>query len=318
MRLYAAVGMFAASISVAFAQSYPSKPVRLMIGYTAGGSAEAGARPLARALEPLLGQPVVFEYRPGNAGGVAMEAIAKAPADGYTLYYFDSGPLTVAPHIGKVGYDNIKSFTHLGHVCGSGSMLAVHPSTPFRSVQDVIDASKREPDKWSYGTSGVGGPHHLSGEYFKSVTGANLLHVPYKGGGPAMTDLIGGQIPMLFTSLGPAVGAIKAGRIRPLAVTSLQRSAAFPDVPTMDELGLKGFDSTAWYGIVGPAGLPREVVAKWTQVLAKAGADKMVMGQISATGCDAEIQSPAATIERVKNDYQKWGKVVKEANIRAD
>jgi tripartite-type tricarboxylate transporter receptor subunit TctC len=123
---------------------------------------------------------------------------------------------------------------------------------------------------------------------------------------------------MLFTSLGPAVGAIKAGRIRPLAVTSLQRSAAFPDVPTMDELGLKGFDSTAWYGIVGPAGLPREVVAKWTQVLAKAGADKMVMDQISATGCDAEIQSPAATIERVKNDYQKWGKVVKEANIRAD
>jgi tripartite-type tricarboxylate transporter receptor subunit TctC len=318
MRMFVALGMFAASLSVAFAQSYPSKPIRLMIGYTAGGSAEAGARPLARALEPLLGQPVVFEYRPGNAGGVAMEAIAKAPADGYTLYYFDSGPLTVAPHIGKVGYDNIKSFTHLGHVCGSGSMLAVHPSTPFRSVQDVIDASKREPNKWSYGTSGVGGPHHLSGEYFKSVTGADLLHVPYKGGGPAMTDLIGGQIPMLFTSLGPAVGAVKSGRIRPLAVTSLARSAAFPDVPTMDELGLKGFDSTAWYGIVGPAGLPQEVVAKWTQVLAKAGADKAVMDQISATGCDAEIQSPAATIERVKNDYVKWGKVVKEANIRAD
>jgi tripartite-type tricarboxylate transporter receptor subunit TctC len=123
---------------------------------------------------------------------------------------------------------------------------------------------------------------------------------------------------MLFTSLGPAVGAVKSGRIRPLAVTSLARSAAFPDVPTMDELGLKGFDSTAWYGIVGPAGLPQEVVAKWTQVLAKAGADKAVMDQISATGCDAEIQSPAATIERVKNDYLKWGKVVKEANIRAD
>jgi tripartite-type tricarboxylate transporter receptor subunit TctC len=289
-----------------------------MIGYTAGGSAEAGARPLARALEPLLGQPVVFEYRPGNAGGVAMEAIAKAPADGYTLYYFDSGPLTVAPHIGKVGYDNIKSFTHLGHVCGSGSMLVVHPSTPFKSVQDVIDASKREPNKWSYGTSGVGGPHHLSGEYFKSVTGANLLHVPYKGGGPAMTDLIGGQVPMLFSSLGPVVGAAKGGRVRPIAVTSLQRSAAFPDVPTMDEVGLKGFDSTAWYGIVGPAGLPQEVVAKWTQVLAKAGTDKAVMDQISATGCDAEIQSPAATIDRVKSDYAKWGKVVKDANIRAD
>jgi tripartite-type tricarboxylate transporter receptor subunit TctC len=317
-RVFAVAALFAASTAVALAQGYPNKPIRLMIGYTAGGSAEAGARPLARALEPLLGQPLVFEYRPGNAGGVAMEAIAKAPPDGYTLYYFDSGPLTVAPHINKVGYDNVRSFTHLGHVCGSGSLLVVHPSTPFRSVADVIELSKREPNKWSYGTSGVGGPHHLSGEYFKSVTGANLLHVPYKGGGPAMTDLMGGQIPMLFSSLGPAVGAVKGGKIRPLAVTSLTRSPAFPDVPTMNELGIKGFDSTAWYGILGPAGLPAEVVAKWTQALAKAGADKAVMDQISATGCDAEIMPAAQTIERIRADYAKWGKVVKDANIRAD
>src|SRR6266480_2747816 len=271
LRFAAVAALLATSLSTAHAQAYPSKPIRLMIGYTAGGSAEAGARPLARALEPLLGQPLVFEYRPGNAGGVAMEAIARAPNDGYSLYYFDSGPLTVAPHLGKVGYDNIKSFTQLGHVCGSGSMLVVHPSTPFWSVADVIAHSRREPDKWSYGTSGVGGPHHLSGEYFKSVTGANLLHVPYKGGGPAMTDLMGGQIPMLFSSLGPAVGAVKSGKIRPLAVTSLKRSAAFPDVPTMDELGLKGFDSTAWYGVLGPAGLPQEVVARWTQAAGQGG-----------------------------------------------
>src|SRR4051812_40534690 len=173
-----------ACLSGAFAQGYPGKPIRLMVGYTAGGSAlpcprgalakafpgkrtrlmvgypagglaEAGARPLARALEPLLGQPLVFEYRPGNAGGVAMEAIAKAPPDGYTLYYFDSGPLTVAPHLAKVGYEPVKSFTHLGHVCGSGSLLVVHPTTPFHSLEDVITISKREPDKWSYGTSGV-------------------------------------------------------------------------------------------------------------------------------------------------------------------
>jgi len=318
LRLAVVAASFAASASVALAQPYPSKPIRLMIGYTAGGSAEAGARPLARALEPLLGQPLVFEYRPGNAGGVAMEAIARAPNDGYTLYYFDSGPLTVAQHLAKVGYDNLASFTHLGHVCGSGSLLVVHPSTPFRSVAEVIEASKREPDKWSYGTSGVGGPHHLSGEYFKSVTGANLLHVPYKGGGPAMTDLMGGQIPMLFSSLGPAVGAVKSGKIRPLAVTSPHRSQAFPDVPTMDEVGLKGFDSTAWYGILGPAGLPQEVVAKWTQVLARAGADKTVLDQINATGCDTEILPPAKTLEKIKADYEKWGRVVKEAGIRAE
>jgi len=302
----------------AMAQSYPSKPIRLMIGYTAGGSAEAGARPLARALEPILGQPLVFEYRPGAAGGVAMEAAAKAPADGYTLYYFDSGPLTVAPHIGKPTYNAFTSFTQLGHVCGSGSLLVVHPSTPFKSMQEVIALSKAQPNKWSYGTSGVGGPHHLSGEYFKSVTGADLVHVPYKGGGPAMTDLMGGQVPMLFSSLGPAVGAVKSGKIRALAVTSLTRSQAFPDVPTMDELGLKGFDSTAWYGVLGPAGLPPEVVARWTQALQKVAGDKPTMDLINATGCDTQILSPAQTAEKIKADHAKWGKVVRDANIRAE
>src|SRR2546428_11896811 len=315
---FAAIVALLASLSAAHARSIRDKPTRLMIGSRGGGSAEAGARPLAGALEPLLGQPLVFEYRPGNAGGVAMEVIAKAPNDGYTLYYFDSGPLTVAPHLARVGYDNLASFTQLGHVCGSGSLLVVHPSTPFRSVADVIAASKREPDKWSYGTSGVGGPHHLSGEYFKSVTGAELLHVPYKGGGPAMTDLMGGQIPMLFSSLGPAVGAVRSGKIRPPAVTSPHRSQAFPEVPTMDEAGLKGFDSTAWYGILGPAGLPQEVVSKWTQVLAKAGTDKTVLDPVHATGCDTEILSPAKTIARMRVDYEKWGRVVKDANIRAE
>ena len=210
MRFFVIAGLLAAS--VASAQNYPAKPIRLVIGYAPGGSAEAGARPLAKALEPLLGQPLVFEYRPGAAGGVAMEAIARSPADGYTLYYYDSGPLTVAPHLGKVGYDKIASFTHLGHICGSGSLLVVHPSTPFQSVSDVISLSKKQPNKWSYGTSGVGGPHHLSGEYFKSVTGADLLHVPYKGGGPAMTDLMGGQVPILFSSLGPAIAPSRAAR----------------------------------------------------------------------------------------------------------
>ncbi len=308
------------------AQGYPIKPIRVVIGYAPGGSADAGVRPLARILEPLLGQPLIIENKPGNAGGVAMEFTAKAPNDGYTLYYFDSGPLTVAPHLSKVGYNYLTSFVQLGHVCGSGSMLAVHPSTLFNNVSDVIAASKREPNKWSYGTSGVGGPHHLSGEYFKSVTGANLLHIPYKGGGPAMTDLMGGQLPMLFTSLGPAVGAVKSGKIRALAVTSLTRSAAFPDVPTMDELGtkepqlsaLRGFDSTAWYGLLGPAGLPQEVVARWTQALAKAGTDKAGMDAINATGCDAAILPPAQTVERIKVDYAKWGRVIRDANIKAE
>ena len=317
--------IFAVALAVAsvwapqlHAQAYPSKPIRVVIGYAPGGAAEAGMRPLARALEPLLGQPLVFDYRPGAAARVATEYIAKSPPDGYTVYYADSGPLTVAPHLIAVGYDSLASFTHLGHVCGSGSMLVVHPSTPFNSVADVVDASKREPSKWSYGTSGVGGPHHLSGEYFKSVTGANLLHIPYKGGGPAMTDLMGGQVPMLFSSLGPAVGAVKSGKIRALAVTSLRRSGAFPEVPTMDELGVKGFDSTAWYGLVGPAGLAPEVVSRLTQALQKAGEDKTLREQLDATGCDADFLTPAQTVDRIKADLAKWGRVVKQANIRID
>ena len=300
------------------AQGYPNKPVHIIVGYTTGGSADAGLRPLARVLEPLLGQPIIIEYRPGAAGGVAMEYIAKVPADGYMLYYADNGPLTIAPHVNKVAYDSLKSFTHLGHVCGSGSMLVVHASTPFKTMDDVITISKREPDKWSYGTSGVGGPHHLSGEYFKSVTGAKLLHVPYKGGGPAMTDLMGGQVPMLFSSLGPIVGAVKSGKIRPLAVTSLKRSAAFPDVPTTDELGLKGFESTGWYGLVGPAGLPNEVSARIADALQKAKSDNTMRDQLNATGCDAEILTPAQTVDKIRADYAKWGKVVREANIKAE
>ena len=308
----------AALAGQAHAQAYPNKPIRVIVGYAPGGSADAGIRPLAKFLEPVLGQSIIIEYKPGNAGGVAMEFIAKAPNDGYTLYYFDSGPLTVAPHLSKVGYNINTSFTHLGHVCGSGSMLVVHPATPFKTMAEVIEASKKEPTKWSYGTSGVGGPHHLSGEYFKNVTGAALLHIPYKGGGPAMTDLMGGQVPMLFSSLGPVVGAAKGGKVRPIAVTSLKRSAAFPEVPTMDDLGLKGFESTAWYGLIGPAGLPQEAVTRIAQAMQKVGEDKNLIAQLNATGCDAEILSPAVTVEKVRADSAKWGKVVKDANIKAE
>ena len=316
--LVAAIICAAASATGAWAQGYPNKPIRLFVGYTPGGATDAGIRPLAKALEPLLGQPIIIEYKPGNAGGVAMELIAKLPPDGYQLHYFDSGPLTVAPHLSKVGYDINKSFTHLGHVCGSGSMLVVHPSTPFKTPAEIIAASKREPAKWSYGTSGVGGPHHLSGELFKNFTGASLLHIPYKGGGPAMTDLMGGQVPMLFSSLSPVVTAAKAGRVRPIAVTSSKRSAAFPEVPTIEEFGFKGFESSAWYGLIGPAGLPAEVVTRIAQALQKAGEDKAVVDQINATGCDVEILTPAQTAAKVRADAIKWGKVIKDANIKAE
>ena len=313
-----AIGLMAACVLQAQAQSYPQKPIRMVLGYTVGGAADAIARPLVRALEPILGQPIVIEAKPGTAGGVAAEFISKATPDGYTLYLADGGPFTTAPHLTKVGYHHLNSFSHIGHVCGNGSILVVHPSSPFKSVADVVAAAKKEPDKWSYGTSGVAGPHHLSGELFKSFTGVNLLHVPYKGGAPAMNDLLGNQVPMLFSSQSPAVGPYNTGKIRALAVTSLKRSGAFPDVPTMDELGYKGFDSTGWFELMGPAGLPPEVVTRLSQALLKAGEDKVLLEQFKQIGCDAEFMTPAQTLEKIKNDHAKWGKVIKDANIKAD
>lgn len=300
------------------AQGYPQKPIRLVLGYTVGGAADAVARPLIRVLEGILGQPIVVEPKPGTAGGLAAEYIGRATPDGYTLYLADGGPFTTAPHLTKVGYHYLNSFNHIGHVCGNGSVLVVHPSSPFKSVADVVAAAKKDPDKWSYGTSGVAGPHHLSGELFKSFTGVNLLHVPYKGGAPAMSDLLGNQVPMLFSSQSPAVGPYHTGKIRVLAVTSPKRSGAFPDVPTLDELGYKGFDSTGWFELVGPAGMPPEVVARLSQALLKAGEDKGLQEQLRQLGCDAEFMTPAQTLEKVKNDHVKWGKVIKDANIKVD
>ncbi len=300
------------------AQTYPAKPIRIVLGYTPGGAADSAMRPLARVLEPLLGQAIIIEPRPGAAGGVAAEFISKTAPDGYTLYFADNGPFTTAPHLTKVGYHHLNSFTHVGHVCSTGSMLVVHPATPFRSVADVIAAARKEPDKWSYGTSGIAGPHHLSGEYFKSVTGVNLLHIPYKGGAPAMTDLMGGQVPMLFSSLAPVVGPLKSGKLRALAVTSPRRSGAFPEVPTMNEAGLKGFDSTGWFELMGPAGLPAEVVARLSQALQKAGEDKNLQEQYLQMGCDAEFLNPAQTLDKLKSDHAKWGKVIRDAGIKAE
>ena len=320
IRFIASAALLAANLvsPQAHAQAYPNKPLRVVLGYTPGGAADSAMRPLARVLEPLLGQPIIIEPRPGAAGGVAAEFISKAAPDGYTLYFADNGPFTTAPHLTKVGYHYLNSFAHVGHVCSTGSILVVHPGTPFKSVAEVIAAAKKEPDKWSYGTSGIAGPHHLSGEYFKSVTGVNLLHIPYKGGAPAMTDLMGGQVPMLFSSLAPVVGPLKSGKLRALAVTSLKRSGAFPDVPSMNEAGLKGFDSTGWFELMGPAGLPADVVARLSQALLKAGEDKNLQEQYRQMGCDAEFLNPAQTQDKLKADHAKWGKVIKDAGIKAE
>ena len=339
--LLAAGAVFHLTPVASQAQGYPNKPIRVYttggaaegamrplarklegalgsLGYNTGGAADSAMRPLARVLEGMLGQSIIIEPKPGAGGAVAADQIAKVTPDGYSLYFTDSGPLSIAPHLGKLGYNPLTSFTYVGAVCMQPSILLIHLSVPAQTVNDLVALAKREPAKWSYATSGVAGPHHMSGEYFKSFNRISLLHIPYNGGVPAMTDLMGGQVPMMFSSLTSAVGPVKTGRIRALAVTSLKRSAAFPDVPTLDELGMKGFESSAWFGLIGPANLPAEVVQRLAQALKKASEDPGLLENYRQQGCDADFHSPAATLEKVKADFAKWGKVIRDANIKVN
>jgi len=248
-----------------------------------------------------------------------MEFIARAPADGYTLYYADSGPLTVAPHLGKVGYDSLASFTHLGHVCGSGSLLVVHPSTPFNSVADVVATSKREPAKWSYGTSGVGGPHHLSGEYFKSATGASLLHVPYKGGGPALADTIAGQVPLLFLTAPAGLPSVRSGKLRALAVSTLKRTAAAPEIPTVsEELNLPDYEVDSWVAMFAPAKTPEPIVARMHKDLSRVLQLPEVKQRLLEQSADPVGSSPQELGRVVGAELKRWAVVIGKAGIKPE
>jgi tripartite-type tricarboxylate transporter receptor subunit TctC len=310
--------LLAAASGTALAQSWPAKPIRLVIGYTPGGAAEAIARTFNRPLEQALGQPLVFDYRPGAGATIGADATAKAPPDGYTLHLVDNGPVTVVPHLRKLPYDALTAFTPIAMTGIGGVVVVTHPSVPAQTMPELVALMRASPGKISYGTSGVGGAGHLGAELFRLVAKVDITHVPYKGGGPAITELLGGQIPMLFSSLGAAMPQIRGGKIRALAVSSPQRSAALPDVPTFAELGFTGADSLTWFMLVGPAGLPADIVTRVSQAMARIMDDKSVQDAIRALGYDPTPMSPAEAARTLRADYEKWGKVVREANIKAE
>lgn len=311
-----AVAVIALAATPAFAQQpYPVKPIRLLLGFTPGGAADGVARAFAPRLEQLLGQPIVIDYRPGAGATVGAEAASKAAPDGYTLHLIDSGPMAVAPHLRKLGYDPLTSFTAIGGAAIGGVAFVVHPSVPANNLQEALTLMRQNPGKYSYGTSGVGGGGHLAAELMRTITKVQFTHVPYKGGGPAMGELIGNQIPMLFASMGTAVPQIKAGKIRALGVTSLRRASALPEVPTFAEQGLAGFDANTWFVLVGPAGLPNDVVTRVNQALNRALEDKQPGDSIRSQGYETLIQTPAETARFIRAELEKWGRVVKEANI---
>jgi len=297
---------------------YPDKPIRMVVGYAPGGAADKLVRPITDRLARVLKQPFVIDYKPGAGAALAAELTAKAPADGYTLHITDSGPMTILPHMRKLGYDPLSSFTPISMVGGGGVIVVVLPSSKATDMKSLIELAKKDPKNWSYGTSGVGGVGHLAGEQFKAAAKINIDHIPYKGGSPAITELLGGHVPLLFSSLGAAASHIQAGRLRALADSSGKRSSMFPDVPTMAEAGFPGFDASIWFSIVGPAGLPKEVMDKLVPALTSVMKDPEVILAIKREGYDPMPMTPQQTAERIKSDFELWGKTVKSANITAD
>ena len=297
---------------------YPDKPIRMVVGYAPGGAADKLVRPITDRLSRVLKQAFVIDYKPGAGAALAAELTAKAPADGYTLHITDSGPMTILPHMRKLGYDPLSSFTPISMVGGGGVIVVVLPSSKATDMKSLIELAKKDPKNWSYGTSGVGGVGHLAGEQFKAAAKINIDHIPYKGGSPAITELLGGHVPLLFSSLGAAASHIQAGRVRALADSSGKRSSMFPDVPTMAEAGFPGFDASIWFSIVGPAGLPKEVMDKLVPALTSVMKDPEVILAIKREGYDPMPMTPQQTAERIKSDFELWGKTVKSANITAD
>jgi tripartite-type tricarboxylate transporter receptor subunit TctC len=297
---------------------YPDKPIRMIVGYSPGGAADNLIRPLAERLNRLLGQSIIMEYHPGAGGAIAADILAKAPADGYTLHITDSGPMTIVPRMKKTPYNPMTDFTPLAMVGTGGVILVTPANSPATNVKKLIELMRDKPGSWSYGTSGIGGVGHLAAEQFQVVTNTKLTHIPYKGGAPAIVELIGGHVPLLFSSLGAASAHIQAGRIKPLAVTSIKRSSMFPDVPTLAESGYPNFDASIWFGVVGPAKLPQAVIDKLLPAFTTALQDAAVQEAIRKEGYDLISMTPAQMQKQIAQDLDSWGKVIKSANVSYD
>ena len=307
---------FAAS---AFAQAYPSKPLRMLVGFPPGGANDIVARIFANKLSEELGQPVLVENRPGNAGVIGAEAVAKAAPDGYTLYLGSTGTNSIAPALtAKMPYDPVTGLTPVSLVGSTPSCLVVNANVPAQNVRDFVALAKARPGKLSYASSGNGTTLHLGGELFKLLAGVDLIHIPYKGNAPALNDVIGGQVDMIISALPPALPLAKAGKVRILGVTALERLASAPDMPTVAEQGLPGYEIGTWYGVFATGGSPPEAIDRLAAALRRAVADPKVREQIGAQGIDPASSTPAEFRAFVGAEMAKWAKIVKAAGIKAD
>lgn len=316
----AAAIVLAGAAPLAHAQAYPDRPIRLIVPYPPGSSTnDILGRALASRLTTVLGQQVVVDNRSGASGNVGSELVAKSTPDGYTLLIGVAGPLAVGPAVYKnLGYVPTRDLAPIAMYAAIPYILVVNPAVPANNVRELIALAKARPGQLNFASSGSGGSPHLCGELFKVMAGIDIVHIPYKGAGIAMIDVLSGQIPMICTGATALAAHIKSGRLRPLGMASLKRSPEFPDLPTISEQGLTGFDVTSWTGLLAPAKTPEPVIRKLYEAVAKISATDDMKKFLASVGAEPALMGPKEFGDYLKVDTERWAKVVKAANLKID
>ncbi len=311
--------VFAIAAPIAMAQSWPSKPIRVIVSVPAGGTPDVVARMVTPGMSALLGQQLVVDNRGGASGLIGAELAARAAPDGYTLFFSSAGALTILPHMQKkYPFDTLRDFAPVSMVCSGPFLLITHPSVQVKTVKDLIALARAEPGKLNYASAGSGAPNHLAMELFKSMASIHITHVPYKGAPQAVTDVIGGNMHMMMNSIPPVIAHIRSGRLRLLGVTSAKRSAQLPDVPTLSEAGVPGYEVSTWFGMLAPAQIPRDILARLHGTLAKVVHAPELKAQFEALGYDALASTPSEFATYLRVEHEKYGKLVKQVGAKID
>ena len=316
--MLAGIALAIASAS-AFAQSWPMRPIRLIVPFAPGGGVDLTGRVLAPKLSEALGQTVIVENRGGAGGLIGVDLGAKASPDGYTVVIGTIGNIAIAPHLqSKMPYDPQKDLVPISQLANALNVMVINPSVKATTVKEFIALAKKEGSNISYGSSGSGATDHLAGEVFNTLAGLKMTHIPYKGGAPAMIDLVGGQVQVVFATVSTAIGAIQGGKIRALGMTGNQRFERLPELPTIAEAGLVGFEVNNWYGLYAPAGTPKDIITRLNAEVVKTLAMPDVKTRLLDAGIIATPSSPEAFAAYMQAETKKWAKVVKDANIKTD
>jgi tripartite-type tricarboxylate transporter receptor subunit TctC len=317
--ILAVAGVLIGAAAPAASEDYPTRPITLVVPYAAGGGNDTMARVVADKMSEALGQQIVIENRGGAGGSIATRQVARAAPDGYTLGLGGTGTLAIDPTLyANVGYDPRKDFAPVGLIATSALVVLVNRDVPAKSIAELIALAKRQPGKLSYASAGAGSGIHLGTELFADMAGIKIVHVPYKGSGPALTDLLGGHVAIYFSSLPPAIGLVKDDKVRALAVTGPTRSKIFPELPTVAESGLPGYEAVLHYGIVAPAGTPRPIVDKLAAALKAAIASRDVQDRIAGDGAEVMGMTPEQYAADIDKEETKWSAIVRRAGVKVE